>query len=817
MNIKVKKRNGRLEDFQVDKINASAQRACEEIKDVSASEIVLDAQLQLFDKITTSEIDTALVMSAREKIEKEPNYSYAAAKLLLNCLYKEVFKEGVDSDTFDLQYRKSFIQNIKKLCKSNILNSKLAEFDLGRLSEAISIGRDSKFKYLGIQTLYDRYFIRQDGKIMESPQAFWMRVAMGLSLNEEDMNSKAIEFYNLFSQLLYTPSTPTLFNSGTTHSQLSSCYLNTFDDSIDGIFDGAWQEARKSKFAGGLGLDVTPFRSTGSHIKGTNGTSSGLVPWLKIYNDLLIAVNQGGKRPGAGCAYLETWHLDFEDFLNLRRNTGDDRLRCHDMNTASWVCDEFMRRVQSEDDWYFFDPREADLHDCFGTEFDQKYNALIDLAENGQINNWRKIPAKDLWKKMLKVLFETSHPWNTFKDPCNIRYTNQHEGTVHSSNLCTEITLHTKASSYKEGTKTEIGETAVCNLGSVNLYNHLNEDRQGIDYKKLESTIHTAVRILDNVIDLNFYPTLEASKSNLRHRPVGLGMMALHDVLHVLNINIDSDEAVRFNDKLFEFYSMHAIYASSILAKERGSYQSYKGSLWSGGVFPIDSYNNLMVYKGKQKVPKHSTTGKPLTGKGQTLEDWAKVRVHVNEFGMRNSNVMAIAPTATIGYINGVEQSIEPNFSVLFVYENKSGNSYITNEHFVRDMKKLGLWNYDLAEIVKSVDGDLSLVNGDIPDIIKDKYKTAFDRDMFKLIECNSVRQKWIDQAISFNLYNKSTSLKYLNDVYMSCWEAGLKTTYYLRNRAATKVEKSTSTSTQEPSACSIDALKNGDICESCQ
>jgi len=818
MNIKVKKRNGRLEDFQVDKINASAQRACEEIKDVSASEIVLDAQLQLFDKITTSEIDTALVMSAREKIEKEPNYSYAAAKLLLNCLYKEVFKEGVDSDTFDLQYRKSFIQNIKKLCKSDILNSKLAEFDLGRLSEAISIERDSKFKYLGIQTLYDRYFIRQDGKIMESPQAFWMRVAMGLSLNEEDMNGKAIEFYNLFSQLLYTPSTPTLFNSGTTHSQLSSCYLNTFDDSIDGIFDGAWQEARKSKFAGGLGLDVTPFRSTGSHIKGTNGTSSGLVPWLKIYNDLLIAVNQGGKRPGAGCAYLETWHLDFEDFLNLRRNTGDDRLRCHDMNTASWVCDEFMRRVQSEDDWYFFDPRDADLHDCFGAEFDQRYNALIDLAENGHIDNWRKIPAKDLWKKMLKVLFETSHPWNTFKDPCNIRYTNQHEGTVHSSNLCTEITLHTKASSYKDGAKTEIGETAVCNLGSVNLYNHLNEDRQGIDYKKLESTIHTAVRILDNVIDLNFYPTLEASKSNLRHRPVGLGMMALHDVLHSLNINIDSDEAVKFNDNLFEFYSMHAIYASSILAQERGSYESYKGSLWSSGVFPIDSYNNLMVYKGKQKAPKSSVTGKPLAGKGQTLEDWAKVRMHVNEFGMRNSNVMAIAPTATIGYINGVEQSIEPNFSVLFVYENKSGNSYITNEHFVNDMKKLGLWSYDVAELVKSVDGDLSLLNGDIPEKIKDKYKTAFDRDMFKLIECNSVRQKWIDQAISFNLYNKSTSLKYLNDVYMACWEAGLKTTYYLRNRAATKVEKSTTLNTsEEPSACSIEAMKNGDTCESCQ
>ncbi len=813
MDIKVKKRNGRLENFEVDKINASAQRACDEIEDVSGSEIVLDAQLQLFDKITTREIDQALILSAREKIEKEPNYSFAAARLLLNCLYKEVFKEGVDSDAFNLQYKKSFIQNIKKLVKEDRLDKRLLDFDLSKLSDAIKIKRDNSFKYLGIQILFDRYFIRVDSKIMETPQSFWMRVAMGLAINEEDKEDKAIEFYNIFSQMLYTPSTPTLFNSGTTHSQLSSCYLNTFDDSIDGIFDGAWQEARKSKFAGGLGLDVTPFRSTGSHIKGTNGISSGLVPWLKIYNDLLVAVNQGGKRPGAGCAYLEPWHLDYEDFLNLRRNTGDDRLRCHDMNTASWIPDEFMRRVQNEDDWYFFDPKDAELHDLFVKDFDYAYNSLIDLAENGHIDNWRKMPAKELWKKMLKVLFETSHPWNTFKDPCNIRYTNQHEGTVHSSNLCTEITLHTKASSYSKGEKTEIGETAVCNLGSVNLVNHMNEGE--LDYNLLQSTIHTAIRILDNVIDINFYPTPEAEKSNLKHRPIGLGMMGVHDILHIKNIHIDSDEAIEFNDKLFEFYSMHAIYASSILAAERGSYETYKGSLWSGGVFPIDSYNNLMVYRGKQTVPKDSVTGKPLTGKGQTLKDWKKVRIHVNKYGMRNLNVMAIAPTATIGYINGVEQSIEPNFSVLFVYENKSGNFFITNQYFVDDMKRLGLWSPELAELVKSVDGDLSLLNGDIPNEIKSKYKTAFDRDMFQLIKSNSARQKWMDQSISFNLYNKGTSLKYLNDIYMDCWESGLKTTYYLRNRAATKVEKSTSENS--PSACSIEAMMNGEECESCQ
>ena len=804
MDIKVKKRNGRLQEFIVEKINANVERACEGVSDVSVSEIVLDAQLQLYDKITTKEIDTALILSAREKIEKEPNYSYAAARLLLNTVYKEVFKEGVDSDIFRLQYRKSFVQGIKKLVKSEKLNSRMLEYDLNKLSEAIRIRRDLSFKYLGIQILADRYFIREEGKIMEAPQSFWMRVAMGLALNEENKEEWAIKYYDMFSQFLYTSSTPTLFNSGSVRSQLSSCYLNTFDDSIDGIFDGAWQEARKSKYAGGLGLDVTPFRSTGSHIKGTNGVSSGLVPWLKIYNDLLVAVNQGGKRPGAGCAYLEPWHLDFEDFLNLRRNTGDDRLRCHDMNTASWIPDEFMRRVQNEDVWYFFDPKESGLHDLFGEEFDKKYNELCNKAEEGLIKNYRTTPAKELWKKMLKVLFETSHPWNTFKDPCNIRYTNQHEGVVHSSNLCTEITLHTKSSTYEKGEKTSVGETAVCNLGSVNLLNHLNDDNT-LDYDKLKNTIHTAIRALDSVVDLNFYPTKEAENSNLKHRPIGLGMMALHDICHRMNINIDSDEAVEFNDKLFEFYSYHAIYASSLLAKEKGRYETFEGSLWSQDKLPIDSYADLMKYKGNQFKPK-------------TTLDWDVVRESISQNGMRNSNVMAIAPTATIGYINGVEQSIEPNFSVLFVYENKSGNFFITNEHFINDMKNAGLWNSEIAKLVKSVDGDLSLLNGDIPSELKEKYKTAFDRDMFKLIECNATRQKWIDQAVSFNLYNKSTSLKYLNDVYMSCWEAGLKTTYYLRNRAASKVEKAnTEEKTAEATACSIEAMRNGGTCESCQ
>lgn len=809
MPIRVKKRNGKLEEFNVDKINKCAYRACEGINgnSVSASEIILDAQLQLYDKITTKEIDDALILSTRAKIEKEPNYSKVAAALAANALYKEVFRESVDSDTFGLQYRKSFVQNVKKLVKEDILSANLLDFDLKKISEAMQPDRDSLFKYLGLQVLIDRYFIRLNNKIMETPQAFWMRVAMGLAINEENKEEKAIEFYDLFSNFLYTPSTPTLFNSGSTHSQLSSCYLNTFDDSIDGIFEGVWQEARKSKYAGGLGFDVTNFRASGAYIKGTNGISGGLVPWLKILNDTLVAVNQGGKRPGAGCAYLEPWHLDFEDFLNLRRNTGDERLRCHDMNTASWIPDLFMQRVKEEGDWYMFCPSDCgDLHEIFGEEFNKRYQEFSDMADSGQLKNFKKIKAKDLWKKILKVLFETSHPWITFKDPSNIRYSNQHEGTVHSSNLCTEILLHTKPSSYEDGEKTEVGETAVCNLGSVNLKNHLIKDATGkfsMDRALLASTVKTAIRILDNVIDLNFYPTKEAKNSNLKHRPVGLGMMATHDILQIMDINYDSNEAVKYIDQLTEFFSYNAILASSELAKERGSYKSYAGSLWEKGQLPIDTYNHLMSYRGLKVVEK-----------GSKSINWQELREHITKYGMRNSNTMAIAPTATIGYINGVEQSIEPNFSVMFVYECQSGNFYVTNEQFVNDMKEEGIWSPQLAEAVKEVDGDVMLL--DIPKKYQDKYKTAFDRDMFKLIECNAARQKWIDQGISFNLYNKETSLKYLNDIYMAAWEKGLKTTYYLRNRAASKIEKSTKTeyTKEEQIACSI---INPEACEACQ
>jgi ribonucleoside-diphosphate reductase alpha chain len=806
--LKVKKRNQRLESFSPNKVNKCVTRACDGLNSVSASEILLDAELQLYDKITTREIDDSLILSARSKIEKDPEYSRVASRLAVNCLYKEVFKESVDSDTFELQYKKTFVQNIKKLINSDRLSDRLLEYDLKALSDCLVPERDDLFNYLGVQILIDRYFLRVDDKILETPQAFWMRVAMGLALNEDKKEERAIEFYNLFSNMLYTPSTPTLFNSGGVHSQLSSCYLNTFDDSIDGIFEGVWQEARKSKFAGGLGFDVSNFRASGAFIKGTNGISGGLVPWLKIFNDTLVAVNQGGKRPGAGCAYLEPWHLDFEDFLNLRRNTGDERLRCHDMNTASWIPDLFMQRVQKDGDWYMFCPTDCrDLHETYGEEFNSIYKNLCLKAEDGQLKNFRKIKAKDLWKKMLKVLFETSHPWVTFKDPSNMRYSNQHVGVVHSSNLCTEIMLHTKPSTYDNGVKTGIGETAVCNLGSINLKNHIEYDSKNkpkLNKRLLSSSIRTAVRLLDNVIDLNFYPTKEAENANMQHRPVGLGMMATHDELQILDIQYDSDEAAVFVDGLTEFFSYNAIYASSLLAKERGSYKTYAGSLWDQGVLPMDTYNNLMRYR------KSKSRAKPSEN-----IDWKLLREHITRYGMRNSNTMAIAPTATIGYINGVEQSVEPNFSVLFVYECKSGNFYITNEQFVSDMKKAGLWSAQLAEAVKDVDGDVTLLK--IPKIYQEKYKTAFDRDMFKLIKCNAARQKWIDQGVSFNLYNKETSLKYLNDIYMAAWESGLKTTYYLRNRGASKVEKSTQKTgytEEEAVACSI---ANPESCEACQ
>ena len=807
--IRVKKRNGRLQPINLDKINKCVERACNNLEEVSVSEVVLDASLQLYDKITTVEIDKALIMSARSKIEKEPNYTYVAARMLLNNLYKEVFGETVDSDTFEFQYRKSFITNIKKLVKEGRLNKEMLSYDLKVLSNSLNLNNDKNFKYLGIQTLYDRYFIHINDERMETPQSFWMRVAMGLCLHEENKEERAIEIYNMISEFRYCPSTPTLFNSGTCRSQLSSCYLSTVHDSIDGIFGTIHGQARLSKYAGGLGVDWTPVRSSGSYIQGTNGKSSGLVPWLKIFNDTLVGVNQGGKRKGAGCAYLEVWHMDIEDFLDLRKNTGDDRRRCHDMNTALWVCDQFMIAASKDKEWYLFDPAECpDLHESFGADFAKKYKRYVKLADAGEIKSFRVVNAKDLWKKMLRSLHETGHPWITFKDPSNIRYSNKHEGIVHSSNLCTEILLHTKPTIYEEGEILQRGETAVCNLASINLENHLKV--RTIDWKKLQETVETAIRGLDNVINLNFYPTKEAESSNLTNRPIGLGVMGTHGTLHSLGIPYNSEEAIDLCGTIQEFISYHAILTSSKLAKEKGQYPSYEGSDWSNGKMPIDTYCEMMTQK----------TGKDYDPSNYETLEWSKVREHVAEYGMRNSNTMAIAPTATISYIQGCTQSIEPDYSMLYVYSTLSGEFTMVNEYFVAMAKKKGIWCQELVDALKAADGDVMSI--DLDEEIQTEFKGAFDVGYKTLIDAASRRQMWIDMGQSLNLYNKETSLKYLNDMYMYAWESGLKTTYYLRSKAATRVEKSTVEAVKEeidiesdvlPQACSIDDPD----CESCQ
>ena len=814
MNINVKKRNNRLVPFEVEKINRSAERACQNLENVSASEIVLDAKIKLYDKVKTSEIDKSLISSASSKIEKDPSYNYVAARLLLNTIYKEVFGESVYSESFELQYHKSFIVNLKKLVKEDILDQKLTEeFDLKKLSEAIDTNRDLKWKYLGIQTIYDRYLLHIDGRRMESPQGFFMRVAMGLALAEkENKEDWAIKFYNTLSSFDLMSSTPTLFNSGTVHPQLSSCYLNTFEDSIDGIFDGLWQEARKSKFAGGLGMDITPYRGRGSYIKGTNGENQGPVYFWKLYGDMHVSVNQGGKRKGAGCAYLETWHSDIEDFLELRKNVGDERMRAHDMNTANWIPDLFLKQEEKDEDWYLLSPNETpELHEIYGKEFEDKYWEYLEKGKAGELRVFKEVKAKDLWKKMLKALFETGHPWITFKDPSNIRYSNQHVGTVHSSNLCTEILLHTKPTKYKEGNLREVeeyGETAVCNLASINLKNHLK--KRTLDFDKIRATAEIGMRMLDNVVDINFYPTKESENANVRHRPVGLGSMGWHDVFYALDVDYSSDEAVEWSDKIYEHISYGAILASSKLAKERGKYSTYKDSLWDQGILPIDTYKNLFKTRG-QRVKPTSTL------------DWDIVRKHISEHGMRNSNTMAIAPTATISYICGCSQSIEPNFGVIFVYSTLSGEFTQINEYFVEDIKKAGLWSQYFVDAIKSVDGDLSKLENTIPDKIKQKYKTAFQQDQLKLIDCAAARQKWIDQGQSLNLYNNKTSLKFLNNMYMHAWKSGLKTTYYLRSTAASTIEKSTVSSNkkeytqEEIQACSIEAMRNGEECEACQ
>lgn len=815
----VTKRSGKSEPFNEDKIKRCAERACVDIDDVDSVEVVYNARIKLYDGVPTEEIDQALIRSARSLIEQEPAYRFVAAGLLRATVYKEVFGETVDSDAFEFQYRRTFIMNIKSLIKHKIVNKELAKFDLKFLSTCLKTERDNNFAYLGLQTLYDRYLMHIDEHKMETPQAFWMRVAMGLAIKEapEDRNKWALKFYNMLSQFDFMSSTPTLFNSGGTFSQLSSCYLNTFEDSINGIFDGVHQEALKNKYAGGLGMDLTNFRATNSYITGTNGSTQGAVYFWKLYGDMLAAVNQGGKRRGAGCAYLEPWHADFDDFLALRKNTGDDRKRTHDMNTASWIPDLFMKRVQEDGPWYMFSPNETpELHETYGAEFTKKYEEYTKKGLKGELRCFKQIQAKELWKKMLRSLFETGHPWMTFKDPSNSRYSNQHEGVVHSSNLCTEILLHTKPTQYKnEANRTvkEFGETAVCNLGSINLQNHLTRvigeesklPEWVINWKKLKETIPVAMRMLDNVIDINFYPTEEARKSNTRHRPVGLGSMGWHDMFYKLNVIFDSDEAVSLSDKLYEFISYNSILASTRLAKERGKYESYEGSLWSQDIFPIDTYGKLMKSRGASGY-----TTKETYVDGDAC--WKYLRNQVKRYGMRNSNTMAIAPTATISSIVGCSPSIEPRYSVLYVYSTLSGEFTMVNEYFVDELKKLDMWNHGMLDLVKQHDGDITDIQ-QIPQHVKDKFKTAFQQDQFKMIDAAAARQKWIDMGQSLNLYNNETSLKYMNDLYTHAWKTGLKTTYYLRNKAASKIEKSTVSTESAPQACSI--IDPG--CESCQ
>lgn len=813
----VTKRNGNLEKLDLDKINKSAERACENLPDVSVQSVVEDAHMQFYDKIQTAEIDKALILSARTKIEQEPSYSYVAARLLLNNIYKEVFGCGVEQELFKEQYRQSFIENINELVDAGRLDERMLDFDLDTLAENLVLERDNLFKYLGIQTLYDRYFIHIDGVKKETPQAFFMRIAMGLSLNEKNKTAKAIEFYHILSQFLGMNSTPTLFNSGTTHPQLSSCFLSTIDDSLDGIMGTMNDQSKLSKYAGGLGVDFTPVRGMMSHIKGTNGRSSGVVPFMKIFNSVLLAFNQSGLRNGSGAAYLETWHIDFPEFLDLRKETGDDRRRTHDMNTAAWVSDLFMEKVKAEEEWFLFSPDETpDLHSLYGKEFEKRYAHYVRRAKMGKIKNFTSMPAKELFKKMIVSLAETGHPWICFKDASNICYSNKNEGVVNSSNLCTEILRHTLASLYnKEGEKIRIGETAVCNLASINYKAHLEydklKDKWRINKVKLAKTVTYLIRMLDNVIDLNYYTIPEAKKSNMAHRPIGLGKMGFVDVLHAFEIPYESQEAVELASELDEFVSYHAIKASCMLAKERGAFSTFEGSEWSEGNLPQDMFDKLFEERGKSKDV-------PSTKLGEAK--WNALRSLVTTIGVRNASILATAPTATISYICGCRQSIEPDPFVLFSYGTLSGSFTMIDEWFVEKAKKDGLWSKELLQEIKEADGNIAKVN--VPEKYKKQFKSAFDMDYKYLVDAAAARQQWIDMSQSFNIYNASNSIKEKAEIYLYCYEKGLKTTYYFRSLGASTVEKST-TSKKDSSAekslslCSIEARLRGEECESCQ
>jgi ribonucleoside-diphosphate reductase alpha chain len=780
--------------------------ACQGLPFVEAELILQDTLRNLYDGIPAAEIDKALIISARPLVERDPNYSTVTARLLLNTLYQEgcaflQLETGTSLSAMKDYYKTYFHAYIARGIELELLNPQLNTFDLDKIGDALLAERDLQFTYLGLQTLYDRYFIHAQGTRFELPQAFFMRVAMGLALQEKNKEARAIEFYQLLSSFDYMASTPTLFNAGTLRPQLSSCFLTTVPDDLEGIYGAIRDNALLSKFAGGLGNDWTPVRAMGAHIKGTNGKSLGVVPFLNVANATAVAVNQGGKRKGAVCAYLEIWHHDIEEFLELRKNTGDERRRTHDMNTANWVPDLFMKRVIENGDWTLFSPDEVpDLHNLYGLAFEKAYITYEEKAKRGEIRNTKTILALSLWRKMLSMLFETGHPWITFKDPCNLRSPQQHAGIIHSSNLCTEITLNTSNE-----------EIAVCNLGSINLPAHLTAAGE-IDSEKLQRTVHTAMRMLDNVIDINYYTVPQAKRSNLKHRPVGLGVMGFQDALYQLRIPYTSEAAVEFADHSMEMVSYYAIEASSDLAKERGSYMSYQGSLWSKGILPIDSIELLQKARGQYLEQNRSKT-----------LDWDKLRKKVMKDGIRNSNTLAIAPTATISNICGVSQSIEPTYQNLFVKSNMSGEFTVINPYLVTDLKKLGLWDEVMVNDLKYYDGSVQAINR-IPDNIKQLYATAFEIDASWLVEAGSRRQKWIDQSQSLNLYMAAPSGKKLDDLYRLAWLRGLKTTYYLRTLGATHAEKSTvatgklnavqaTTEAEQPKACSI----TDPDCEACQ
>ena len=791
-----------------ERIEVIAKEACNGLEGTDSEKIISEANKNLYEGAPEHEVKEALVLSARSLVEVEPNYTFATARILLDSLRSEALSfleitENATHEEMSALYPEALNAFVKKGIELELLNPELANYDLDLLGKAMIPDNDLLFSYLGIQTLYDRYFIQSNEIRFELPQVFFMRVAMGLALNEENREQRALEFYELLSSFDYMSSTPTLFNAGTMHSQLSSCYLTTVPDDLHGIYGALQDNAMLSKWAGGLGNDWTPVRGMGAHIKGTNGKSQGVVPFLKVVNDTAVAVNQGGKRKGAVCAYLETWHLDIEEFVELRKNTGDDRRRTHDMNTANWVPDLFMERVFEGKKWTLFTPNETpELHDLSGEAFREKYEEYEKLAQEGKLKAYKEVEAEELWRKILSMLFETGHPWITFKDACNLRSPQQHTGVIHSSNLCTEITLNTSND-----------EIAVCNLGSINIPNHLDAEGN-LDKEKLEKNVTTAIRMLDNVIDINYYAVPQAENSNFKHRPIGMGIMGFQDALYIKKIPYASEAAVDFADESMELVSYMAINASSDLAKERGSYSSYEGSLWSQGILPLDSIEILEKQRGKDYIEVDKTT----------RLDWDALREKVKTQGMRNSNTMAIAPTATIANITGLTQSIEPTYSNLFVKSNLSGEFTVINMHLVDALKEIDMWDEVMVYDLKNLNGSLESI-ARVPEDIKKLFATSFEVEPKWLIEAASRRQKWIDQSQSLNLYVSEPNGKKLDVMYRMAWLRGLKTTYYLRSRSATTTEKSTITNMElnavktepktydQPEACSIDDPD----CEACQ